>query len=562
MRKEFLLCLILLLAVFAKAQTPNTISFQGNLTTPGTSNPIADGSYSMDFALFDADIAGVSLWSETQPAVTVSEGLINVQLGSVTPLEISDFYQPVYLEITIQSETLSPRIALLAVPYAQTAKAVVGTDSILFRMLDQKAGIVDQTNTALGYFSFTQEQGSGFFNQAIGNSALQQNNGGSQNVAVGSFALENNTTGATNIAIGYNALNANTISSNNVALGPYSLQSNTDGIENVAAGPNALGANTTGNQNIGIGLGALTTNTIGTGNVGVGVDALNLNLDGNENTAVGVFALEKSTGLGNTAIGGNALRPLATGNYNVAIGYNTGSNAVGVEHVNGTYNTLIGTDASVGVDGLNNASAIGFGAVVSQSNSLVLGNADVNVGIGTSTPGEKLSVVGNVHASDSVKADVFAYNTPKTGFASVHSSGFSPSMSGNTYYVESSSSGFHRNVNGGVLGTTVTLNAPIHFPHGAVIKELRIRVFDSNASYDCYAQLIASGTTGQTENLITTTNTSVDGGGQVLVGNTINPSFAEVDNFDFSYSVRLYFPSGNLSIYYYSASVEYELSQE
>ncbi len=562
MRKEILLCLALLLALIAYAQPPNTISFQGNLTTPGLGTPIADGSYGMDFTLYDVEVAGTPLWSETQPSVSVLSGLINVQLGSVTPLEIDAFYRTLFLEITIDGETLSPRIAFQTVPFAQTAKSVVGNDSIVFRMLDQKAGIVDQTNTALGYFSFTQEQGAGFFNQAFGNSALQQNNGGSQNVAVGSFALENNTTGGTNIAIGYEALLANTISSNNVAVGPFTLQSNTDGNENVAIGPNALSGNTTGFQNIGVGLGTITSNTIGSGNVGVGVDALNQNQEGNENTAIGSFALEKSTGTGNTAIGGNALRPHVSGDFNVAIGYNTGSNAVGVEHVNGTYNTLIGTDASVGVDGLTNASAIGHGAVVSQSNSMVLGNNSVNVGIGTTTPPKRLSVVGDIQASDSVKADVFAYNTPKTGFASVHSSGFSPSMSGNTYYVQSTSGGFHRNVNGGVIGTTVTLNAPIQFPHGAVIKELRIRVFDSNATYDCYAQLIASGTTSQTENLITTTNTSVDGGGQVLVGNTINPSFAEVDNFDFSYSVRLYFPAGNLTVYFYSASVEYELSQE
>ena len=163
MRKEFLLCFTLLLAVFTKAQTPNTISFQANLTTPGTTVPIADGAYSMDFGLYDVDVSGTPLWSETQPTVSVSGGLINVQLGSVTPLEIDDFYQPLFLEITIGGETLTPRIALQTVPFAQTAKSVVGSDSIVFRMLDQKAGIVDQTNTALGYYSFTKEQGERVF---------------------------------------------------------------------------------------------------------------------------------------------------------------------------------------------------------------------------------------------------------------------------------------------------------------------------------------------------------------------------------------------------------------
>ncbi len=557
MRKEILLCLALLLALIAYAQPPNTISFQGNLTTPGLGTPIADGSYGMDFALYDVEVAGTPLWSETQPSVSVLSGLINVQLGSVTPLEIDEFYQPLFLEITIDGETLSPRIAFQTVPFAQTAKSVVGNDSIVFRMLDQKAGIVDQTNTALGYFSFSQEQGAGFFNQAFGNSALQQNNGGSQNVAVGSFALENNTTGGTNIAIGYEALKTNTISSNNVAVGPFSLQSNTDGIENVAVGPNALKANTTGLQNIGIGLGALTTNTIGTGNVGVGVDALNLNQEGNENTAMGVFALEKSTGLGNTAIGGNALRPLATGNYNVAIGYNTGSNAVGVEHVNGTYNTLIGTDASVGVDGLTNASAIGHGAVVSQSNSMVLGNNDVNVGIGTTSPGEKLEVVGNIQASNAVKANSFEFNSPQTGYASISSTGFRIHNNPlGAYYMVGASNSVYQAVGGGTTGTNILVSAPISLPDGAVISEFQALVWDAEASYSIAVNLVRYSNNSISASTIAITNSSTTINNEVLVDNTISHT---VNNNLYSYGVTAQMPSG-VQIFLYGAKVTYTIS--
>lgn len=590
MRKEFLLCFTLLLAVFTKAQTPNTISFQANLTTPGTNVPIADGTYSMDFELFD-DVNN-PMWSETQPTVQVTNGLINVQLGSVTPLQIDDFYQPLYLQITISGETLTPQIALQAVPFAQTSKAVVGTDSIVFRILDQKAGIVDQTNTALGYFSFTQEQGAGFFNQAFGNSALQQNNGGSQNVAVGSFALENNTTGATNIAIGYQALNANTISSNNVAVGFQSQLQNTDGVENVSLGNNTLNANTTGfyntaiganameanidgqrnvavgynslfsntsgHQNTAVGDGAMALNTIGQQNASVGAAALLNNTEGNRNTAVGhgalatninssdntamgSFALEKSTGTGNTAIGGNAMRPLSSGDFNVAIGYNTGSNAVGTELVNGTYNTLIGTDASVGVDGLTNASAIGYGAVVSQSNSMVLGNASVNVGIGTTSPQKKLSVVGDIQASDSVKADVHAYNSAQTRVLGIPASAFTITSGSSTRYVTGPSTAYYRSVTGGT-GSVVYMHAPVYLPDGARVKSVEAYIYDGDANFslgvDLYRQTYFSNSSLSLAN----SSTSTDAGWQTVSATGLD---ILIDNSLYAYILRFYLGDNN-----------------
>jgi hypothetical protein len=48
---------------------------------------------------------------------------------------------------------------------------------------------------------------------------------------------------------------------------------------------------------------------------------------------------------------------------------------------------------------LNNATAIGAYAVVSQSNSLVLGSSGIRVGIGTSAPGAELDVVGDFRAT-------------------------------------------------------------------------------------------------------------------------------------------------------------------
>jgi len=57
--------------------------------------------------------------------------------------------------------------------------------------------------------------------------------------------------------------------------------------------------------------------------------------------------------------------------------------------VTGSFNTFIGATADGGMDGLTNATAIGYGAIVGASNSLVLGGTGanaVNVGIGTVAP--------------------------------------------------------------------------------------------------------------------------------------------------------------------------------
>ena len=58
----------------------------------------------------------------------------------------------------------------------------------------------------------------------------------------------------------------------------------------------------------------------------------------------------------------------------------------------GSFNTFLGSQARPSLGDLINASAIGANAVVSQNNSLILGN-NANVGIGTSSPFFKLSVL-------------------------------------------------------------------------------------------------------------------------------------------------------------------------
>ena len=177
-------------------------------------------------------------------------------------------------------------------------------------------------------------------NTAIGSNALQTNTIGASNTAIGSNALQTNTTGASNTAIGSNALQNNTIGVSNVAIGKWALSRNTTGFLNIAIGESALSKNSTGDSNIANGSFSLRSNTIGSNNTANGEAALTLN---------------------------------TTGNYNTAIGYNSlYSNTIGY------YNTAIGFGSDVTSDSLINATAIGAGAKVFTSNTIQLGNVNIN----------------------------------------------------------------------------------------------------------------------------------------------------------------------------------------
>jgi hypothetical protein len=219
-----------------------------------------------------------------------------------------------------------------------------------------------------------------------------------------------NVSGANNIALGHNALLLST-GSNNTAIGPRAMDATTSGNINVAIGADALGANTSGIQNVAIGHNALSTATTVSNNIAIGARALDVSTGG-INIGIGTDALgANTTAINNIGIGFNSLLANTTGGSNVAVGRNSGD-----FNTTGSSLTLLGNNADVTVDGLVNASAIGANATVAQSNSLILGNNAVNVGIGINAPVEKLHVVGTrtlvQNGSDAIHS---TYNT-NSGF--------------------------------------------------------------------------------------------------------------------------------------------------
>jgi hypothetical protein len=143
--------------------------------------------------------------------------------------------------------------------------------------------------------------------------------------------------------------------------------------ENTAFGVSALGTGT-GSRNTAIGTSSLASYN-GTGfnnNTSVGYNNLYALTNGTGNTSVGAESMTALiTGSSNTSIGNQSLI-ITTGDNNTGVGKGSGSTLT-----TGSNNTLIGSTANVGTNNLTNATALGFGATVTSSNTVQLGNGSV-----------------------------------------------------------------------------------------------------------------------------------------------------------------------------------------
>ena len=299
------------------------------------------------------------------------------------------------------------------------------------------AGRNNNSGANNSYFGEEAGQGntSGANNSFFGNGAGATNTTASGNSFFGALAGNSNTTGANNAFFGFEAGSLNTEAFNNSFFGFNAGKLNT-GDRNSFFGTRAGDSNTTGDDNSFFGTDAGAANATAVGNSFFGARGGASNTTGNKNSFFGFEAGQiNTTGSNNSYFGYEAGQSNTTTFNNSFFGANTGlesagfsnsffgafagldntigwgntflGNSSGSDNTTGFQNTLVGDLTNVALNNLTNATAIGARAVVGQSDALILGsvagvnnaNTTVNVGIGTTTPRERLDVHGAIRVT-------------------------------------------------------------------------------------------------------------------------------------------------------------------
>ena len=211
-------------------------------------------------------------------------------------------------------------------------------------------------------------------NTFVGRSSGRTNSAGYQNTFVGSRSGYSNSIGNQNTFMGFDAGDLNGSGSQNTFVGRNAGKQNISGNENTFIGNQAGQQNSTGSQNTYVGEDAAALGTFGYSNVVMGADAAYNLSTAFENTIIGKSAGQNTTdGERNTFIGFEAGLSNVGGSLNTAVG----RRAMHGQSSN-TACTIIGEEATAGWANRTNGTSLGFGTIISASNTVRIGNTAIS----------------------------------------------------------------------------------------------------------------------------------------------------------------------------------------
>ncbi len=305
-------------------------------------------------------------------AIAVAAGITssgNINFSDFTLNSVPFFGNSGLLSQDNTNFTFDDSTNLLYAKYMQTDSTIYQNSSFL------KAA----NQTANNYLSI-------FLGRSIGAGAAAQTSTSTPSSGINDYG---------GIAIGQSILSTTTTATaftQSILLGSeiYDDTNQTDGSLLIAIGTN-IGGTGYQNQSVLIGQDIMALSTAAHGYNGS---------SGHKNVAIGRQSMYRVNGGWNTAVGVLSLARLTTGSNNVAIGTGAGNGSAtsAQSGLTGSSLTFLGAGSTWTVDAISNATAVGAGASLAQSNTVILGN-NADVGIGTSTPGYKLDVNNNTASS-------------------------------------------------------------------------------------------------------------------------------------------------------------------
>jgi hypothetical protein len=108
------------LGTYSNVRVPHLINFQGKLTD-ASGVPLPSGNYALTFSIWTAATGGTQMWTETQSAVPVTNGLFNAVLGTVVSDPVIPANGIAWLQTAVGATVISPRVEFTTAPYAYNA---------------------------------------------------------------------------------------------------------------------------------------------------------------------------------------------------------------------------------------------------------------------------------------------------------------------------------------------------------------------------------------------------------------------------------------------------------
>ena len=136
------------MACVSHAEIPQMIGYQG-MVTDATGDPVADGSYSMRFRIYNTSTGGTPLWDSGSRTVSLYDGIFNVLLGeSPQPALDIPFGEDLWLLVTFSGENQLPRQKMASTGYAYMASGLVPGTSVSGELSGMFQPAINGTNTA------------------------------------------------------------------------------------------------------------------------------------------------------------------------------------------------------------------------------------------------------------------------------------------------------------------------------------------------------------------------------------------------------------------------------